>query len=59
MLSMTTANYYLRFLAEEIATLRKEALAFKAVRTALRTAASSASSGAAKMVFEKVRVTPS
>ncbi|KAJ7087251.1 hypothetical protein B0H15DRAFT_843243 [Mycena belliarum] len=37
--------------AQEIATLRREALAFQAVRKALR---SSAASGAAKLVFQKV-----
>ncbi|KAI0327705.1 hypothetical protein GY45DRAFT_1327242 [Cubamyces sp. BRFM 1775] len=41
--------------ATEIAALRKEALAFKAVRDALRSAAADGSpSGAAKMVFDKV-----
>ncbi|KAH9896598.1 hypothetical protein C8Q73DRAFT_416350 [Cubamyces lactineus] len=41
--------------ATEIAALRKEALAFKAVRDALRSAtADGSSSGAAKMVFNKV-----
>ncbi|KAI0658884.1 hypothetical protein C8Q70DRAFT_991217 [Cubamyces menziesii] len=41
--------------ATEIAALRKEALAFKAVRDALRSPAADGSpSGAAKLVFEKV-----
>lgn len=39
--------------AQEIATLRKEAQAFKSVRTALRTQ-SDANNDAAKMVFQKV-----
>lgn len=40
--------------ANEIAALRKEALAFKAVRSALRTPQEPSGSDAAKMVFEKV-----
>ena len=41
--------------AQEIATLRKEAQAFKAVRAALRTPATT--EDAARMVFQKVRIT--
>ncbi|KAF9810471.1 hypothetical protein IEO21_06901 [Rhodonia placenta] len=40
--------------AQEIATLRKEALAFKAVRAALRTPHEDGSSSAARIVFQKV-----
>ncbi|KAH8103415.1 hypothetical protein BXZ70DRAFT_1055295 [Cristinia sonorae] len=40
--------------AQEIATLRKEAVAFKAVRAALRAPAEMTSSDAAKIVFAKV-----
>ncbi|KAF9462539.1 hypothetical protein BDZ94DRAFT_1282986 [Collybia nuda] len=39
---------------QEIATLRKEALAFQAVRTALRSPSEDANKNAARMVFEKV-----
>ena len=46
-----------RDIAQEIATLRKEALAFKAVRAALRAPDDPSSSNAAKLVFEKVRCT--
>lgn len=45
---------YLPRTAQEIATLRKEAQAFKSVRTALRTPSDDKIS-AAKLVFEKVR----
>lgn len=45
------------FLAAEIATLRKEAQAFKSVRAALRSTSedASSSSSAAKQAFDKVR----
>lgn len=44
-------------IAQEIATLRKEAQAFKAVRAALRTPqADGQETSAAKMVFEKVHI---
>jgi hypothetical protein len=42
-------------IAQEIATLRKEAQAFKAVRAALRSP--TATNDAARMVFQKVRTT--
>ncbi|KAL6299391.1 hypothetical protein BKA93DRAFT_807192 [Sparassis latifolia] len=40
--------------AQEIATLRKEAQAFKVVRAALRAPSDTAGSNAAKMVFQKI-----
>ncbi len=48
----------LMFSAAEIATLRKEAQAFKSVRAALRStsADASSSSSASKQAFDKVRV---
>lgn len=45
-------------IAQEIATLRKEALAFKAVRAALRTPHEDGSSSAARIVFQKVVFLP-
>ena len=50
-------RFRISVIAQEIATLRKEAQAFKAVRAALRTPpVDGQGSSAAKMVFDKVHL---
>ena len=52
--SFWTHSSYITHLAQEIATLRKEAQAFKSVRAALRTPQPGGDADAAKLIFQKV-----